>query len=271
MTANASESELREFLDDTPQPWNHPITTAGYCEYRSPAPYGSEYTGYNHPTCFAPCTSFLGCNPPTPSYDQFVKWGEAAASYSLLNSEQFARAVAQDRQGDGARPSPWARRSRSARSSPPRSARRLDRGQSICSLRGDGRCTRRESPRWDSGRRHLAAVVGIIIVAVVIAVMQGIDRDQCGGVARSVGRVDRGRPDRRPGRGRADRHDRGDDHVVRPVRVGDVARAVGRVLRQLVHDPGEHQAPRSLRQPLMDSVSQSPRRSRRRRRTTRGS
>ena len=97
LNANASESELREFLDDTPQNYNNPDTaaaTSGYCKYRSPAPYGSEYTGYNNPTCFAPCPSLLGCNPPTPSYDQFVKWGESAASYSLLNSEQFTRAVA---------------------------------------------------------------------------------------------------------------------------------------------------------------------------------
>ena len=34
----------------------------------------------------------LGCNPPTPSYDQFVKWGEAAASYKLLNSADHAKA-----------------------------------------------------------------------------------------------------------------------------------------------------------------------------------
>jgi Ca2+-binding RTX toxin-like protein len=97
LNANASESELRDFLDDSPQNYNDPNTaaaTGGYCVYRSPNPYGSEYTGYNDPTCFARCASILGCNPPTPSYDQFVKWGEAAANYSLLNSEQFARSVA---------------------------------------------------------------------------------------------------------------------------------------------------------------------------------
>jgi hypothetical protein len=95
VNADASESELREFLDDSPQNYNNPdkaAATSGYCKYRSPAPYGPEYTSYDHLTCFAPCPSILGCDPPTPDYDQFVRWGEAAASYSLLSSEQFARA-----------------------------------------------------------------------------------------------------------------------------------------------------------------------------------
>ena len=94
VNANASESELTEFLNDPPQNYNDPniaAATSGYCKYRSPAPYGSEYTGYNNPTCFAPCASMLGCNPPTPSFDQFVKWGETLASYSVLNTEQYAR------------------------------------------------------------------------------------------------------------------------------------------------------------------------------------
>ena len=88
---NPTQGQLEEFLNDPPQNWVPPHLTTGYCVYRSPAPYGSEYTGYNHPTCFAPCPSFFCCFPPTPSYDQFVKWGESAASYSMLNNVEFAR------------------------------------------------------------------------------------------------------------------------------------------------------------------------------------
>ena len=32
------------------------------------------------------------CNPPTPSYDQFIDWGEADASYSLLDGEEYQSA-----------------------------------------------------------------------------------------------------------------------------------------------------------------------------------
>ncbi len=89
-----TESELKSFLDDPPKNYNRTnpaLATSGYCKYRSPAPYGSAYAGYNHPTCFVPCTSPTGCLPPTPTYEQFVDWGEAAASYSFLNSAEFAR------------------------------------------------------------------------------------------------------------------------------------------------------------------------------------
>ena len=89
--SSTTESELTAFLDDNPQPWNPPNYSAGYCAYRSPAPYGSEYTGYNDRTCFAACLNVLGCNPPTPSYDQFVKWGESAASYQLLTSADYLK------------------------------------------------------------------------------------------------------------------------------------------------------------------------------------
>jgi hypothetical protein len=89
--SSTTVSDLTAFLDDNPQPWNLPRLTAGYCGYRSPEPYGSEYTGYTDRTCLATCSNVLGCNPPTPSYDQFVKWGEAAASYQLLTSADYAK------------------------------------------------------------------------------------------------------------------------------------------------------------------------------------
>jgi hypothetical protein len=84
LASNPSRSQLSDFLDDAPQP-------TGWCAYRSPDPYSTEYAGYTDRTCLAPCSAVLGCNPPTPSYDQFVKWGQARESYSFLNSVQFAR------------------------------------------------------------------------------------------------------------------------------------------------------------------------------------
>ena len=91
-----TKDAIETFLEgnQVPQPYNHTnldLADGGYCLYRAPAPYASEYTGYNHPTCFTPCSSFLGCSPPTPSYDSLVKWGQAASSYASLNSAQFAR------------------------------------------------------------------------------------------------------------------------------------------------------------------------------------
>jgi Bacterial Ig-like domain (group 3)/PKD domain len=96
LSGGPTESDLKAFLDDPPRGYNSintAVATRGYCKYRSPDPYSTEYTGRVDPTCFAPCANILGCLPPTPSYDQFVKWGEAAATYSFLNSEQFSRAA----------------------------------------------------------------------------------------------------------------------------------------------------------------------------------
>ena len=59
--------------------------------YASPAPYESDYKGRTAQTCFTPCADFLGCPPPTPTYDEFVKWGQSAATSPFLNSDQFKR------------------------------------------------------------------------------------------------------------------------------------------------------------------------------------
>jgi uncharacterized protein YjbI with pentapeptide repeats len=78
-----TESDLKTFLS------GH-VSSVGYCGYRSPAPYETDYTGYNDPSCSTTACQFsLICNPPTPSYDQFVKWGEGAANYTLLSSEDY--------------------------------------------------------------------------------------------------------------------------------------------------------------------------------------
>jgi hypothetical protein len=91
---NVSESTLQTFLSGQVNNYNNSnpsLATGGYCVYRSPAPYQSEYTGYNDQTCFSPCTSItFGCTPPTPTYDQFVKWGEADVNNAIFNNKGFA-------------------------------------------------------------------------------------------------------------------------------------------------------------------------------------
>ena len=43
----------------------------GYCRYTPPVPYSTEYDGSKTQTG----PGVLGCAVPTPSYEQFVKWG----------------------------------------------------------------------------------------------------------------------------------------------------------------------------------------------------
>jgi hypothetical protein len=95
--SSTTESELTAFFGVNPQPWIAPHYATGYCAYRSPEPYQSEYTGYNNLNCDGSwggsgntCPSRFGCNPPTPSFEQFVRWGEAAASYNVLKSDDYA-------------------------------------------------------------------------------------------------------------------------------------------------------------------------------------
>ena len=85
-----TESDLQSFLSAAAM---SPTTTlsgsGGYCVYQSPSPYQSEYTANIFtpaaqntapPTCFGGGgIGGLFGGPPTPSYDQFTKWGEADA------------------------------------------------------------------------------------------------------------------------------------------------------------------------------------------------
>jgi hypothetical protein len=106
LASNPSETALQSYLSATPLPYTNggsastPAASVdgGYCVYQSPAPYQSEYTANVYTpitqstapqTCFTLCTSLLGCAPPTPSYDQFVKWGTADAE-STLDSPTYA-------------------------------------------------------------------------------------------------------------------------------------------------------------------------------------
>jgi hypothetical protein len=106
LASNPSQAALQSYLSATPAPYTDGGSAAGpsasadggYCVYQSPAPYQSEYTANVYTpfaqntadqTCYTPCTSLLGCTPPTPSYDQFVKWGTADAE-KAFNSPAYA-------------------------------------------------------------------------------------------------------------------------------------------------------------------------------------
>jgi hypothetical protein len=100
LKTNPSQAQLKAFLGgDNPEPLNYNNTnisaaTGGYCAYRSPSPYQTEYQGYLSQLCSTPC---ITCLPPAPSYDQFVKWGDADANAtwsSKPDSEQQARNIA---------------------------------------------------------------------------------------------------------------------------------------------------------------------------------
>ena len=92
LRSSPTEEQLRNFLNDNPQ-------FDAYCNYTPPTPYSSDYSAANHPICQSSGLSCRGanfgldCYPPTPSYDQFVKYGQAAASYEFLNSAQFSRSA----------------------------------------------------------------------------------------------------------------------------------------------------------------------------------
>jgi hypothetical protein len=115
-----AEANLESFLQSgftAPQPyadWTDGTSTAtkiataqaGFCVYRSPDPYPTDYQGNIFsgtnasapPICFIPgggigCT--IDCNPDTPAYEDFVKWGTAVSHDALLDSSDFTE-VAHD-------------------------------------------------------------------------------------------------------------------------------------------------------------------------------
>ena len=78
--AGGSEEDLRAFLSKPPVGYDRVTiaeSTGGYCKYRSPDPYQEEYTGYTVQPCYTPCTGIF-CQTPTPTFDQFVKWGQGS-------------------------------------------------------------------------------------------------------------------------------------------------------------------------------------------------
>ncbi|HEX4472928.1 MAG TPA: MBG domain-containing protein [Nocardioides sp.] len=92
IAATGSEAQLGSFLSQPVEPFNTPDTahaTGGYCTYHPPAPDSGDYDGSSTPTCFTPCQSPVGCPVPTPTYDQFTSWGQAATIYPTLTSTEF--------------------------------------------------------------------------------------------------------------------------------------------------------------------------------------
>ena len=104
---NASESALQSFLSNAPEPYSdgasfsNPSASVdgGYCVYQSPSPYQGDYTANiydenNTPqTCFTPCTAIFGCPPVTPTYNQFVEWGDADVNDQLFNNSAYTTDV----------------------------------------------------------------------------------------------------------------------------------------------------------------------------------
>ena len=77
----AGEDEIKNFLSGSPEPSDPQgeDPTIGYCNYKPPAPFESEYEKPNLSTCYGvPCQDlFNGCAPHSPTYEEFVKWGNA--------------------------------------------------------------------------------------------------------------------------------------------------------------------------------------------------
>lgn len=94
--SDASEADLKAYLSQTPSgfPYDNSYGTAekaGFCNYRPPAPYQDDYDAHNFVTCSSPCPSVLGCEPPTPTYDEFVAWGETIANRTITSAAYTAQ------------------------------------------------------------------------------------------------------------------------------------------------------------------------------------
>jgi hypothetical protein len=80
---------------DLPQPKTAGGT--GYCNFSPPGgssgPFAGTYSGQSDPTCFAPCTSILGCTAPFPTVQQFEQWGTYDALQEQVNNPDYAEAA----------------------------------------------------------------------------------------------------------------------------------------------------------------------------------
>ena len=105
---NASEGELTTFLRqgfDAPKNYargfnvcpegEHCVQyqgisyTEGFCVYRPPAPYTSDYSDYGNILCTQRCPQGVVCTPFGPSYDDLTKWGTAAAANRIFDTPSF--------------------------------------------------------------------------------------------------------------------------------------------------------------------------------------
>ena len=98
LNTNPSESALEAFFSTPGYPVSYsPFTIqtgSGYCAYQSPAPDGTDY---KEPTTDATCYGQpppIGYVPVTPTFQQFTKWGEDDANYSLLDTGAYFSAAA---------------------------------------------------------------------------------------------------------------------------------------------------------------------------------
>jgi hypothetical protein len=95
LSIDPSESALQSFLSAAPEPFvlapsGSYYANLGYCSYQPPG------GGYNpdDEMCYGPCTDLLGCSPNTPSYDQFVQWGDTDVNNQIMdNTDYMAQAM----------------------------------------------------------------------------------------------------------------------------------------------------------------------------------
>ncbi|MDE3230015.1 MAG: PKD domain-containing protein, partial [Chloroflexota bacterium] len=93
------KTNLENFLKQAPYNYNNTNisqATGGYCAYKAPAPYQTEYSDTSAdcsgtPEGFYACLA--GCIPPTPSLDQFEKWGVADATNNLVSNPSFTQSA----------------------------------------------------------------------------------------------------------------------------------------------------------------------------------
>ncbi len=78
-----------DWLTGEPVPFS--ANGAGYCRYQAPGPFSQDYTGRSSQVCFSRPTllSLFNFLPPTPSYDEFVSYGEYAAAASVSHSADY--------------------------------------------------------------------------------------------------------------------------------------------------------------------------------------
>lgn len=93
VNGGASQTALTDFLHTSVEP--HAVMpddqgSGGYCDYKPPAPYQDEYSGSTAQGCGAPCPEGFGCYVPTPTFDQFARWGAATASAATAGGLGYA-------------------------------------------------------------------------------------------------------------------------------------------------------------------------------------
>jgi hypothetical protein len=96
---STDKTNLQNFLTQDPLTYNGSsaaTSSGGYCVYKSPAPYQSDYTsniyGSNIPVECTPAGATAceaGCVPPIPTAAQFEKWGAADANSVIVGNPSF--------------------------------------------------------------------------------------------------------------------------------------------------------------------------------------